>query len=177
MKVESRIFKLLERVGVKRGQKVLDFGCGSGTYAVPAARIVGNKGKVYALDKNGFVLNELMQKARSAGIENIERIDTEAETRIELADNSVDVVLLFDVLHSYYFPQAEDRRRLLDEIHRVAKTDALILVYPKHMGANARDEIEMANFHFENEHSETLVHDGRDLEQGQVLVFTKKSRS
>lgn len=177
MKVESRIFKLLERVGVKRGQKVLDFGCGSGTYAIPAARIVGNKGKVYALDKNGFVLNELMQKARSAGIENIERMDAEGTPRIELADNSIDIVLLFDVLHSYYFPQAEDRRRLLDEIHRVAKTDALILVYPKHMGRNARKEIERANFYFENEHSGTLVHDGRNLEQGQVLVFTKKSKS
>jgi len=177
MKVESRIFKLLERVGVKRGQKVLDFGCGSGTYTIPAARIVGNKGKVYALDKNGAVLNELMQKARSAGIENIERIDTDGEPRIELADNSVDAVLVFDVLHSYYFPREEDRRRLLNEIHRVAKTDALILVYPKHMGANARDEIERADFYFENEHSGTLIHDGRDLEQGQVLVFAKKSKS
>ena len=177
MKVDTSILELLEHIGVKREQKVLDFGCGSGTYAIPAARIVGNKGKVYALDKNESVLNELMQKARAVGIENIERIDTEGETRIELAANSVDAVLVFDVLHYYYFPQVEDRRRLLDEIHRVAKNDALILVYPKHMGANAREEIERANFCFENEYSGTLVHDGRDLEQGQVLIFTKKSKS
>ncbi len=177
MERESFLLELLKRIGVKRGQKVLDFGCGSGTYAIPAARIVGNRGKVYALDKNGSVLNELMQKARSAGIENIERMDTEGTPRIELADNSVDLILLFDVLHSYYFPRVEDRRGLLDEIHRIAKTDALILVYPKHMGANARDEIERANFYFENEHSGTLVHDNRDLEQGQVLVFAKKPKS
>ena len=176
MKVEYRIFKLLERAGIKRGQKVLDFGCGSGTYAIPAAKIVGNGGMVYALDKNRFVLNELMEQARSAGLNNISRIDTGGEPKIELADDSVDVVLLFDVFHSYYFPQAEDRRILLDEIHRVAKTSALLLVYPKHMGANARDEIERANFYFRNEYSGTLIHDGRDLEQGQVFVFTKKSK-
>lgn len=177
MKAESCILELLERIGVKRGQKLLDFGCGSGTYAIPAARIVGNRGKVYALDKNGSVLNELMQKARSAGIENVERVDVEGELRIPLSAQSIDVVLLFDVLHSYYFPRAEDRKRLLDDIHRIAKTDALILVYPKHMGSNARDEIERANFYLKSEHTGTLVHDSRDLEQGQVLVFTKKPKS
>ncbi len=176
MKVEYRIFKLLKRAGVERGQKVLDFGCGSGTYAIPAAKIVGNGGMVYVLDKNRSVLNELMEKARSAGLNNISRSDAGGEPRIELADDSVDVVLLFDVFHSYYFPQAEDRRILLDEIRRVAKTSALLLVYPKHMGANARDEIEKAKFYFRNERSGTLTHDGRNLEQGQVLVFPKKSK-
>ena len=114
MEVESVVLELLKRLGVKRGQKVLDFGCGSGTYAIPAAKIVGAGGRVYALDKNGFVLNELMEKARSAGLNNISRIDTKGEPSIELADKSIDVALLFDVLHSYYFPRAEDRRVLLD---------------------------------------------------------------
>ena len=173
MKAEPLVLELLKRTGVKRGQKVLDFGCGSGTYALPAARIVGIGGMVYALDKSRFVLNELMEEARSAGLNNISRIDTKGEPRIELADTSIDVVLLFDVLHSYYFPRAEDRRVLLDEVHRIAKTDALILVYPKHIGSNVRDEIETANFHFESEHSGTLVHDSRDLEQGRVLIFTR----
>lgn len=154
----------------------MDFGCGSGTYAIPAARIVGDGGKVYALDKNRLVLNELMQKASSAGIANIERVNTEGGLRIPLSANSVDVVILFDVLHSYYFPSAEERKSLLDEIHRVAKTDALILVYPKHMDSNARDEFERANFHFQSDYTGTLVHDNRDLEQGQVFVFTKKAR-
>jgi ubiquinone/menaquinone biosynthesis C-methylase UbiE len=177
MKAETHVLELLKRIGVKRGQKVLDFGCGSGTYAIPAAKIVGDGGSVYALDKNRFVLNELMDETQSSGLNNISRIDTGGEPRIELADMSIDVVLLFDVLHSYYFPRAEDRRALLDEIHRIAKPDALILVYPKHMDANAKDEIEMANFHFENEHLGTLVHDNRDLEQGKVLIFTKTPKA
>ena len=57
MNLEPGVLQLLKDVGIKAGQVVLDFGCGSGTYTVPAARTVGDKGKVYALDKDSKVLN------------------------------------------------------------------------------------------------------------------------
>ena len=172
--MEARVLELLENVGVKRGQVVLDFGCGSGTYTIPAARIVADEGKVYALDKDSKALNELMQKAESAGLKNIERIDTSGEPNVNLADNSVDLVLLFDVLHPYYFPQADDRRKVLGEIHRISKAKALILVYPKHMESEARNEMENAKFCLESEYSGTLIHDNKNLEKGKVLIFTKR---
>ena len=100
MNLEAGVFQLLKDVGMKVGQIVLDFGCGSGTYTVPAARIVGDKGKVYALDKDSEVLDKLTQRAQSVGLDNIERMDTHGELEIGLADGSIDVVLLFDVLHS-----------------------------------------------------------------------------
>lgn len=174
MDLEVGVFQLLEAVGIKAGQVVLDFGCGSGTYTVPAARIVGDKGKVYALDKDSKVLNELMQKAQSAGLNNVERMDAHGKLEIGLADGSVDVVLLFDVLHSYYFPRPEDRRKLLDEVHRICKVEALVLVYPKHMELTAREEIEKASFRLRSEFQGTLVHDDKDSEQGQVLIFGKE---
>lgn len=174
MNLEERMLQLLEEVGIKAGQVVLDFGCGSGIYTIPAARIVVDKGKVYALDKDSEVLNELMQKAQSAGLNNIDRVDTHGELRIHLADGSVDVILLFDVLHSYYFPRADDRRKLLAEVHRICKAEARLLVYPKHVELTARDEIENADFHLVNEYSGTLVHDDRDLQKGQVLIFVKE---
>jgi ubiquinone/menaquinone biosynthesis C-methylase UbiE len=174
MDLESRALGILERAGIEEGQIVLDFGCGSGTYAIPAARIVGEKGKVYALDKDNKSLNELMQKAESAGLKNIERIDARGDPKVNLADNSVDVVLLFDVLHPYYFPEVDDRRKVLDEVHRVSKAKALILVYPKHMESEAKNEVENANFCLESEYSGTLIHDNKNLEKGKVLIFTKR---
>jgi len=172
--LEVGVLQLLKDVGIKAGQVVLDFGCGSGTYTVPAARIVGDKGKVYALDKHSEVLNKLMQRAQSVRLNNIERMDAHGEMEIDLADSSVDVVLLFDVLHSYYFPRPEDRRKLLDEVHRICKTDALVLVYPKHMELTAREEIEKASFCLKSEFQGTLVHDYKDSEQGRVLIFGKE---
>lgn len=174
MELERHALGILERVGIKRGQVVLDFGCGSGTYTIAAAKIVGDEGRVYALDKDSEVLDELMRKAELAGLRNIKRMDSRGELEIDLADNSVDAVLLFDVLHSYYFPRVEDRRKLLEEVHRISKAETLVLVYPKHMESEAKDEIENANFYLKSEYLGTLIHDNKDLEKGQVLIVTKK---
>ena len=73
----------LGKIGVQQGQKVLDFGCGSGNYTVPAAKIVGKEGIVYALDKDKNVLDGLMEKAKSL-------------TKTGLDDDSVDVILIYD---------------------------------------------------------------------------------
>jgi len=173
MVLKSQVSEILERVGISRGQIVLDFGCGSGTYTIPTARIVGERGRVYALDKNKRLLDELMQKAELAGLANIKRMDTSGELRINLPDESVDVVLLLDIFHSYYFPQAHDRRRLLSEIYRIMKPSAFISVWPKHMESEAKDEIKNVNFFLKKEHTGMLIHDGKDRERGQILNFMK----
>lgn len=177
MELEARAFEILEKVGIKKGQIVLDFGCRSGTYTIPAAKMVGDGGKVYALDKDRGILDELMQRAKSANLQNIVRVDTYGELKIELADECVDVVLLFDVFHSYYFPRPQERGELLDEVYRVLKSNGLLSVYPKHMESEAKGEVESANFYLESEFSGALIHDSKDLEKGQVLNFRKKLKS
>jgi ubiquinone/menaquinone biosynthesis C-methylase UbiE len=175
MELESQALEVLERIGIRRGQTVLDFGCGHGTYAIPAARIVGAQGRVHALDKDKEALDELMQKAESAGLENIERMDTSGELEIGLTDESVDVVLLFDVFHSFYFPQADDRERLLGEICRIMKPSAFlsVSVWPNLIEPATEDEIKNANFRLEKEVPETLTDDNKYLETRRILCFGK----
>jgi ubiquinone/menaquinone biosynthesis C-methylase UbiE len=175
MEIESRAIEVLERIGLRRGQTVLDFGCGYGAYTIPVARIVGAQGRVYALDKDKEALDGLMQKAESAGLKNIERMETSGELEIELADESVDAVLLFDVFHSFYFPQADDRRRLLGEISRIMKPSAFlsISVWPNLVEPGTEDEIKNADFHLEKEVPETLTDDNKDLETRRILNFGK----
>lgn len=177
MNLEAIANEILERVGVKKGQIVLDFGCSSGTYTIPAAKIVGKEGKVYALDKDKKAINEVIKKAESEGLKNIERMDTSGELKIYLDDMSIDMILLYDVFHDYYFPSAEDRRKLLDEIHRVLKQDGSLSVWPKHMESRAKDEIEQANFYLENKYSATLIHDNKDIEEGEILNFALLTNS
>lgn len=174
MKIESRVRKMLGKIGVSRGQTVLDFGCGSGTYTIPTAKIAGEPGKVYALDKDRQVLDELMQKAKSAGLENIAKMETSGGLGIDLADESVDKVLLFDVFHSYYFLQTGDRGRLLAEIYRIMKPSASLSVWPKHMESEAGGEIENAGFQLVEELSLVLVHENKNLEKGKILNFKKE---
>ena len=52
MELELRALEVLRRIGIKKGQTVLDFGCGYGAYTIPVAEIVGEQGRVYALDKD-----------------------------------------------------------------------------------------------------------------------------
>lgn len=153
---------------------MLDFGCGSGTYAIPAAQIVGKRGRVYALDKDRRALDELMANAPTDGRQNIQRIDSSGGVEIGLEGGSIDVVLLFDVFHSYYFQERFQRGRLLAEIQRVLKSDGTLLVFPKHMEDEARREIEECGFAVQRECSTRLIHDEKELVHGDVLIFGKK---
>jgi ubiquinone/menaquinone biosynthesis C-methylase UbiE len=175
MEIESLAIKLLKRIGIRRGQTVLDFGCGYGIYTIPVAKIVGEQGRVYALDKDKEALDALMQKAGSACLANVERMETSGELEIELADETVDVILLFDVFHSFYFPQAGDRRRLLGEIRRIMKPSAFlsVSVWPNLLEPEIEDEINNANFRLEKEVPETLTDGNKDLETRRILNFAK----
>ncbi|MDQ1279002.1 MAG: Class SAM-dependent methyltransferase, partial [Thermoproteota archaeon] len=44
--------KVLFEIGVRAGHVILDFGCGPGTYTISTAKLIGNEGRVYALDVN-----------------------------------------------------------------------------------------------------------------------------
>ena len=165
---------VIGRVGIKAGQTVLDFGCGSGVYTIPLARVVGEQGKVYALDKDRHALDSLMQKAGASGLTNIKRLDTSGGTRIALANDSVDVVFLFDVFHYYYFSSVPERQDLLSEISRLLKPGGCLSVYPKHMESEARAEIEKYGFVIQNDFSITLIHNRIDTIKGQIMNFRKK---
>ena len=178
--VEESGESILKYIGVKKGQKVLDFGCGSGNYTIPAARVVGEQALVYALDEDKQTLDQLMSKAQSVGLKNITRVDTSDKATIKLVNESVDVVLLYDVLHYYYFSEEKDRRKLLSEVYRVLKPDGLLSFYPTHLESHmeprlndVKGEIEESNFCEENEYTGMImVHDG-NLETGRVINFRK----
>jgi len=173
---------ILKYIGIKRGQNVLDFGCGSGNYTIPAAKVVGEHALVYALDEDKEALDQLMSKAKSIGLKNITRLDTSGKSRIGLDNESIDVVLLYDVLHYYYFPQEEDRRRLLYEVYRVLKPNGLLSVYPTHLESHmepklddVKREIKESNFHEENEYTGMIMVHDDNVEEGRVINFRKEN--
>ena len=161
-------------VGIEQNHSVIDFGCGAGNYTIPAAKVVGESGRVYAVDKNKESLDELMHRSEKIGLKNIERIDVSERIKVPLQEESVDVVLLYDVIHL-----VDNRRKLLTEMHQVLKTNALISIYPKHHQEcmnmeldDVKEEIKSAGFGFERMLYKTLMHDNH-LEQGYVLNFRK----
>ena len=162
-------------IGIEQNHSIIDFGCGKGNYAIPAAKVVGKRGRVYAVDKNKESLDELMQRSKKMGLKNIERIDVSERIEVPLQEEAIDVVLLYDVIHL-----VGNRKKLLTEMHHVSKTNALISVYPKHHQedmnmalGDVKEEIESAGFSFERMLYKTLMHNNH-LEQGYVLNFRKQ---
>lgn len=176
---DGQIF--LKEIGIGKGQTVLDFGCGEGHYTIPAAKVVGDEGKVYAVDKDRENLDELIGQAAKCGLKNIATIETKSQLEIpEMNDSFVDAVLLYDVIHL-----VSDRNKLYKEIYRISKPEGLLSIYPKHYiqdepGWGLEDmslediikEIERAKFRFENKFFKRLMHDDY-YDRGYILNFRK----
>ena len=129
LKLRERTLGVQQRLadaGVGPGQVVLDYGCGIGSYTIPAAQIVGAEGMVYALDIHPLAIESVEGRARKERLTNVRTICSGLDTG--LADNSVDTVLLYDVLHS-----VPDQLALLQELQRVLKSGARLSILPDHM--------------------------------------------
>jgi ubiquinone/menaquinone biosynthesis C-methylase UbiE len=118
--------KLLQKAGIAEGQTVLDFGCGPGSYAIAAARIVGAQGKVHALDIHPLAARSVERRAAKRGLSNLSTIVSNRDTG--LPDESVDVVLAYDMIH-----MVKDREALLVELHRVLKQGGVLSILAEHM--------------------------------------------
>ncbi len=97
---------LLE-TGLKPGQTFLDVGAGTGNFAFSACEIVGEKGRVIAVDISDKMVAELKRRASLRGFRNIEiRESGEYDSPVE--DGTIDMALLSLVLH-----EIDDKARFL----------------------------------------------------------------
>jgi ubiquinone/menaquinone biosynthesis C-methylase UbiE len=116
----------LKEVGIKPGFYILDYGCGAGSYTIPAAQLVGNAGKVYALDIHPLAIQLVQSIAVKRHLTNIEAILSDCATG--LPANNLDVVLLYDTFHSLNDPNC-----VLDEIYRTLKPNGVLSLNDHHL--------------------------------------------
>ncbi|MGQ9498569.1 MAG: methyltransferase domain-containing protein, partial [Desulfotomaculales bacterium] len=65
---------VLQEADLKEGFRVLDYGCGPGSYVVPAARMVGETGQVYALDIHPLAIKMVNSIANKKQLRNVTTI-------------------------------------------------------------------------------------------------------
>ena len=119
--------KILGEVGIRQEDHVLDYGCGPGSYTFVAAALVGESGKVYALDVHPLAVRMVKAGAEKRGLANVEAILSDCATG--LPGESVDAVLLYDTLHLL-----DEPGRVLEEIRRVLKPGGVLSCRDHHLG-------------------------------------------
>jgi ubiquinone/menaquinone biosynthesis C-methylase UbiE len=127
--------RLLAKARLEEGMYVVDYGCGPGSFTIPAAELVGGKGRVFAVDIHPLAVSSVKARASQKALENIETVQV-VGCDTGLSDSSIDRVLLIDT-----FAQIEDREALLRELHRVLKRNGLLLIAREHMRMSRQREI------------------------------------
>lgn len=101
---EERCSLMLTNLGAKRGMTICDMGCGNGFYSIQMAKMIGEKGKVLAVDIQPEMLKFLKDRSEKEGLSNIEPI---LGTLIDpkLPEGKVDLILCVDVYHEFSHPE------------------------------------------------------------------------
>jgi ubiquinone/menaquinone biosynthesis C-methylase UbiE len=145
---------ILEEVGLRKGLTFIDVGCGSGFFSIPAARVVGPQGKVYALDLDEQAILLLKKRATAENLKNVVAKAGPAEDCL-FCEGCADIVFFGIVLHDFNDPAKvlANAKRMLKPTGRVVdldwKKETMDIGPPLHIRFSeeqARRLIEMAGF-------------------------------
>ena len=100
---EERTDLLIQNIGLKDTDSVVDLGAGTGYFSFPIAQQL-SAGKVLAIDIEPEMLKRIEQRKTVSGIQNIETV-LASKTNPNIPADSVDVVLLVDAYHEFSHPR------------------------------------------------------------------------
>ena len=116
--------KTLQIADIQPAQTILEVGCGTGFFTIPAAQMIGEQGYLVAMDASSGFLEEVAKKVQKANLNNVRIVQRDAlDTGLETA--SIDKALLFGVIPFPLLPLD----RLLPEMHRVLKPEGTMAVW------------------------------------------------
>ena len=114
--------EVLKKLRLRKNMIAADFGCGSGGWTIPLAKILA-EGKVYAIDILEEPLSALRAKVKIERLFNVETRKANAEKGVLLLSNSCNLVLMTNLLF-----ECENKKAVLEEAKRILKPGGKILV-------------------------------------------------
>jgi ubiquinone/menaquinone biosynthesis C-methylase UbiE len=112
---------ILSEIGVKTGIVFADIACGGGFFSLPAARMVGKKGKVYGLDANPASIAALQEQADKEGLKNLYLTSGRAEETI-VCEHCADILFFGIALHDF-----QDAPKVLENARRILKPEGKLV--------------------------------------------------
>ncbi len=169
---------LLDQVGVRPGERVLELGPGPGAFSLEAARRIEPGGSLVAVDIQPKMIAALADKVEAAGLHNVET-HVAGAYELPLEDGSVDRAFLVTVL-----PEIPDTARALAELYRVLRPGGVLSISEEFLDPDyplARTTIgwaEQAGFELTERHGNWFVYtlnfrkrdDARPSDHGRRLL-------
>jgi ubiquinone/menaquinone biosynthesis C-methylase UbiE len=117
--------EIIRQLNIKIGSQVADIGSHEGYMTFKLAKVVGEAGKVYAVDVDQYKLDKLKQHADERKVKNIETIKGDYDNP-KLPSGSLDAVIILDTYH-----EMDDHDDILNHIKVALKSGGhLVLCEP-----------------------------------------------
>ena len=117
--------KILQGADIQPGQVVLEIGCGTGYFTLTAAKIIGDKGSLMAMDVLQMSVDYVIKKVQDAHLNNVQVVKGDALNTM-LDAESLEAVLVFGVIPAPMLPT----NLLMPEIYRILKPGGMLAVWP-----------------------------------------------
>ena len=115
--------EIIKNLNLADGKVVADFGCGQGHYTFLVSKVVGEDGKVYAIDIEKEMLDKINREADKLNLTNIETLLSDVEHKVLLNNQVCDLVIMSNVLS-----EVVNLDKVLLEAKRVLKPQGRILI-------------------------------------------------
>jgi len=114
---------ILDELRITTGQTILEIGCGNGYMSKEFSKLVGEKGKVYAVDIQIELIDKLKKEISETNI--IPLLSDITKDKIEVNDNSIDLIYLATVFHIFSNEQIEVFQK---EVNRLLKVGGKLVI-------------------------------------------------
>lgn len=118
--------RILDTMGIREGMCIVDYGCGPGGYLKGASGLVGERGRVYAVDIHELAIASVVNRIEKEGLGNVTPVLAKGYDS-GLPDGAADLIFALDM-----FFMIDDQCAFLAELRRIAAPDAVLIIDDGH---------------------------------------------
>ncbi|MFH0786718.1 MAG: class I SAM-dependent methyltransferase [Pseudomonadota bacterium] len=115
-------WSVLDEFGIEKGQTVVDYGCGPGSFLSRVSEMVGPEGRVLAVDIHELAIKAVMRRIEKEQLSHVTAVLADGE-RSTLSDKTADVIYALDMFHMVREPVV-----FLRELNRICKDKGLLYI-------------------------------------------------